>query len=332
MSDPIGNDPKDQSPSLTLVEPLDPTKEIIVGETVGSGLEARQEILANGWTLMRYGEEDEPRVLDIDIAKKLEFARPRDIRKIIKRLIAQDRMPGEVLQRATVSRYESKPGIWQKREDTEYHLTEKQALKVATQSKTDKANEVTDTLISVFVAVRQKLSSTTIQPTQPNLPAELTPNQVNQLLKALVPAIAGILQQAQSRPTAPQLPTAAEIDAQTRQLVTQRQHEAFDRLLKNINLAPEQKQELDIVYLETTAGINLSALKPTTAVGWKTTQQVAMELKLTPNHINIATSLANLRSAPYYRQYIYSSDGTKTYCPNHSPEAVLKIKEYYQIP
>lgn len=341
MSDLIENNPKEQPPSLKLVEPTDPAQEVLIGEIIGSGNEARQEIQAKGWTMTRYGDEEEPRVLDTDIAKELEFSRPRDIRKIIKRLIAQDRLPGEVHVRATVSRSLMPRGGTKEVADLEYHLTEKQALKVATQSKTTKANEVTDKLISVFVAVRQKLSNTAIQPI---LHSNLTNNPQDQfqalvaaVAQSLLPAMRTTLQQ--NHPPAPQLPTAAEIDAQTRQIEAQtkqirakKHHEIYEALLQDPKLSEEQKRTLQLTMLEAGARVDLTALKPNSTVGWKTTQQLAMELGVHPQDVMLAVSLGNLRTKQYYRTDIYASNGRSAYCPTHSPEAIVKIKEFLKIP
>jgi DNA segregation ATPase FtsK/SpoIIIE-like protein len=136
--------------------------EVVIGEVVGKGDGSCQEIKVNDWTLTRYGEEGEMLFEDLLVARKLGFSQPRDLRKLIKRMIAQGRIPGQVLQRATVARYESKPGVWQEREETQYHLTRKQALKVATQSKTEKADEITNEMIDVYDAAQRGL----LQPVQ----------------------------------------------------------------------------------------------------------------------------------------------------------------------
>jgi anti-repressor protein len=88
----------------------------------------------------------EPRVRDEKIALRLEFERPRDIRKLIERNI-------EELQRfgtcATVARVVRRNPV------TEYWLNEEQALLIASLSNTDRAADVHAMLIRSFVCFRR---------------------------------------------------------------------------------------------------------------------------------------------------------------------------------
>lgn len=87
-----------------------------------------------------------PRARDLDIAKRLEFDRLRDVRKLIERNL-------EELQRfgicATVAQNHSggrgRPGI-------EYWLNEEQALLIATLSNAPRAADVREMLIRTFMA------------------------------------------------------------------------------------------------------------------------------------------------------------------------------------
>lgn len=94
--------------------------------------------------------EGEPRVRDIDLAQRLGFDRPRDIRKLIERNRAELESFGTC---ATVARVVK--GARGSTEATEYWLNEEQGLLVATLSKTDLAAAVRAMLIKVFVAYRR---------------------------------------------------------------------------------------------------------------------------------------------------------------------------------
>lgn len=108
-------------------------------------------VAIEGWTLDV--TEDEPRVLDEELGRRLGFSRPREIRKLIERMAKTGKLLG-VLQRATATRYESKPGIWQERVVDQYWLTEAQALKVVAKSETAIADAILDEVIRVFIAYR----------------------------------------------------------------------------------------------------------------------------------------------------------------------------------
>jgi site-specific DNA-cytosine methylase len=88
----------------------------------------------NGWKLLLSKQTgDEPRIRDIDLAEKLGYARPRDIRKLIERLLKDGRLK-DVKVCATVAQTSGgRPG-------KEYHLTRNQALKVAAHADTNIAD------------------------------------------------------------------------------------------------------------------------------------------------------------------------------------------------
>lgn len=92
---------------------------------------------------------DGPRALDLDIAKRLGFDRPRDIRKLIERNKAELERFGIC---ATVAQNHSGG---RGRPTNEYWLNEEQSLLIATLSETEKAAEVRHMLIKVFVAWRR---------------------------------------------------------------------------------------------------------------------------------------------------------------------------------
>ena len=74
--------------------------------------ESNQIITRNydGWQLSFLGEDEEPHIQDIELGTKLGYERPRDIRKLIERLVRDEKL-NDVHQRATVARYEIRPKI-----------------------------------------------------------------------------------------------------------------------------------------------------------------------------------------------------------------------------
>lgn len=93
----------------------------------------------------------EPRVRDIMLAERLEFARVRDLRKII------NRSHSELSRYGEVSRHHgAKPGRGTSggRPQSGFYLNEAQALLVCMFSQTDRAGDVRQQLIEVFLAWR----------------------------------------------------------------------------------------------------------------------------------------------------------------------------------
>lgn len=87
-----------------------------------------------------------PRVHDLDLAKRLGIARPRDIRKTIERHLDAGNLTDEGTC-ATVAHVRGNVV-------TEYWLDEASALFVASQSGTEKAIAITKEVIAVFIAAR----------------------------------------------------------------------------------------------------------------------------------------------------------------------------------
>lgn len=93
---------------------------------------------------------DGPRALDLDIAKRLGFERPRNIRKLIERNM------GELLRFGTCSTVERViKGARGSTKVKEYWLNEEQALSISAASDAPRAPEVRHMLIKVFVAWRR---------------------------------------------------------------------------------------------------------------------------------------------------------------------------------
>ena len=90
--------------------------------------------------------EDQPRVLDLKIAERLGFDRPRDIRKLVDRNLARLSRRGEVCAvMAQTSDVGGRPG-------TEYWLTKWQAIKICMWSDAPNADAVQDEIADVFDA------------------------------------------------------------------------------------------------------------------------------------------------------------------------------------
>jgi hypothetical protein len=90
--------------------------------------------------------DGEPRVLDLTLAERLQFARPRSIRRLIERNTAELESYGPIATRRSAYHKELFDEFW---------LNEGQALLVCLLSRTDKAAEVRHALIQVFTAWRR---------------------------------------------------------------------------------------------------------------------------------------------------------------------------------
>lgn len=99
----------------------------------------------NGWTVSEINGE--PTVRDTDLAEKLGYSRPRDIRKIIERMIDNGSFVG-----ATPCRT---PEVIAGNLTEVFYLTQKQALKVISKSETKIADAIMDEVIDVFLAYRK---------------------------------------------------------------------------------------------------------------------------------------------------------------------------------
>jgi hypothetical protein len=121
---------------------------------------ARQE---EGRTIYTRGEwelsvwqdlgDEEPRVLDVDVARVLGFKQPRQIRELIERIWPEGQRPD---WRRTVRRQPVGPKGGGTREYSvnAYWLTEAQVLKVCARSETDVAEAILDDMIATYLAVR----------------------------------------------------------------------------------------------------------------------------------------------------------------------------------
>lgn len=95
--------------------------------------------------------DGEPRARDIEIAERLGYSRPRAVRDLIKKNLAEIEAFGAVRHGANIA----VSGKGKETEVEEFWLTEEQALAVATLSKAPNAAAVRAMLIRTFVAWRR---------------------------------------------------------------------------------------------------------------------------------------------------------------------------------
>lgn len=110
-----------------------------------------RSIVLEGLTLaLLDGDNDQPRMRDLDLARELGFGRPRDVRQLIERyetagILNDIRVCGTVPQTPG-----GRPG-------REYWLTEEQALFIVAKSETPKATAMLQVVIRVFMLARRGL-------------------------------------------------------------------------------------------------------------------------------------------------------------------------------
>ncbi len=98
--------------------------------------------------------DEEPLIRDLTLAERLGYARPRDIRKIVRRCEAAGDF-GAVNWRAVASRQSTGNGGAREFTAEEAWLTEEQTLIVITKSDTPRANGVTREMIRTYMAARR---------------------------------------------------------------------------------------------------------------------------------------------------------------------------------
>ena len=111
-----------------------------------------------GWDLVNH-EDGEPRIQDLELARRLEYTELRDIRELIQRMISDGsfrHLKNPVIQTRRTTRRVAREGRGEvDMQVTEALLTEQQALMVVRHSKTNKADEVMAGVIEVFVTYRR---------------------------------------------------------------------------------------------------------------------------------------------------------------------------------
>jgi hypothetical protein len=109
----------------------------------------------DGWLVGTHGFEDEAhRVLDTELAKKLGFGRPRDIRKLITKLVDGGELCG-IQTRDAVARVDRRGRGSVEIASTEYWLTLEEALFVTAKSETATANAILKEVIAVFLKAQK---------------------------------------------------------------------------------------------------------------------------------------------------------------------------------
>lgn len=108
-------------------------------------------------------DDGEPRMRDIDLAEWLKYERPRVIRDLIARLIADGKLK-DIQMRRSVRRIEIRPGVFRDDVVNEYWLTEAQALYVIAKSGTDVAHAVLSEVIRVYVEAKRRASLRSLPP------------------------------------------------------------------------------------------------------------------------------------------------------------------------
>lgn len=106
-----------------------------------------------GYTL--HDIDGEPMIEDMELAHRLGYSQPRDIRKIIKRMIETGDLRSQD--------YRAKSSRSVGGESVVFHLSEAGSLHVATRSETENARDIRHQLIDVFIEYRQGNLPTTHQ-------------------------------------------------------------------------------------------------------------------------------------------------------------------------
>lgn len=151
---------------------------VFVSGVVGSGADAHRLVRVSDWTLTLWQEyaDEEPRMLDTDVAKRLGFKRPRDIRQIIERIWPEGQRP---CVRVTVQRTQMPTGGTRETVVNTYWLTEAQILKVCARSETPVAEAILDEMIAVYMLARRGL----LTPTPPSFDAERLARMIDEALR-----------------------------------------------------------------------------------------------------------------------------------------------------
>jgi hypothetical protein len=124
--------------------------------------------VVDGWTL-GFTADEEPRIRDIDLAVRLGFERPRNIRQ----LILRHKRAGNISPFEVCCAVEQTGG----RPATEYWLTQAEALFIAAQSQTAIAVAITNEMIRVFLAYQRGELESAARATLPPSSSDLRNNR-----------------------------------------------------------------------------------------------------------------------------------------------------------
>lgn len=120
----------------------------------------------NGYVVRSDFGDAEPRIHDLELARRLGYARPHFLRELIRSMVVDGKLKDVAFFRA--ARRNDGKG----RPTDEAWLTERQALKVIAKSETETADQILDEVIDVFIAVRKGAHAPA---THPLLAADLSP-------------------------------------------------------------------------------------------------------------------------------------------------------------
>jgi hypothetical protein len=109
-------------------------------------------IKIDNWGLTKIEADSERRVLDVELGERLGLEKPRNIRLLIKKFSADLEQFGPLPMRPVEMRIEKRGAIhgFESRKVNAYYLNRDQALFIATKSETERANEITVSLIKAF--------------------------------------------------------------------------------------------------------------------------------------------------------------------------------------
>lgn len=134
----------------------------------------------NNTALALHTIEHEPRVLDTDLAERLGFSLPVDVRKLIHRKGQELARYGVVATVAITS------GVRGGRPGNAFYLNEEQALLICMFSDTDNAANVRKQVIETFMAVRRGQQSVS------SMDVSGLVSQLTQLVQALTPLVTAV--------------------------------------------------------------------------------------------------------------------------------------------
>lgn len=127
-----------------------------VSPMIGEGADAHRLVRVGGYAFTAWANDDEPRMRDVELAEKLGYGQPRDIRKLISRLAKEGKLP-DVHVRATVARTQMPTGGVRETKVNEYWLTEAEVLYLAAKSETEAADALLREVIRVYMLARRGL-------------------------------------------------------------------------------------------------------------------------------------------------------------------------------
>lgn len=141
----------------------------------------------NGWDLELLDGEQERRIGASQQGEKLGYERPRDFKKLVMRNWEELLRYGQIPQRATVARYESRPGIWQERTVKEPMLNEAQALLMCMFANTSTAADIREEVIRAYLVIKRAAETQSFERIR------LLEHSVLELMRRIAPDPHGLL-------------------------------------------------------------------------------------------------------------------------------------------